>query len=296
MMYPLVRELAAKDAPIRVPVTVTCRVLKIARQPYYRWLGSAVTDAELEEAYRANALFDAHRDDPEFGYRFLLDEARDAGVTMAERTAWRICSDNGWWSAFGKKRARGKATKPGPPVHDDLVQRNFAAQAPNQLWLGDITEHWTGEGKLYLCAFKDVYSNRIVGYSIDSRMKSRLAVAALNNAVARRGEVAGCVVHTDRGSQFRSRKFVRTLSHHEMVGSMGRVGAAGDNAAMESFFSLLQKNVLNRQPWATREELRIAIVTWIERTYHRRRRQDSLGRLTPIEFETIMTTPATQAA
>lgn len=152
------------------------------------------------------------------------------------------------------------------------------------------------EGKLYLCAVKDVYSNRIVGYCIDSRMKSRLAVAALNNAVARRGDVAGCVLHTDRGSQFRSRKFVRALGRHDMVGSMGRVGAAGDNAAMESFFALLQKNALDRRSWATREELRIAIVTWIERTYHRRRRQDRLGQLTPIDFETIMTTPANQAA
>jgi len=121
-------------------------------------------------------------------------------------------------------------------------------------------------------------------------------VNALNSAVARRGDVAGCVLHTDRGSQFRSRKLVRSLGRHDMVGSMGRVGAAGDNAAMESFFSLLQKNVLNRRSWATREELRIAIVTWIERTYHRRRRQDALGRLTPVEFETIMTTPAAQAA
>jgi putative transposase len=244
----------------------------------------------------ANALFDAHQDDPEFGYRFLLDEARDAGEPMADRTAWRICSDNGWWSAFGKKKARGKGKKAGPPVHDDLVKRNFTAGAANELWLTDITEHRTGEGKLYLCAIKDVYSNRIVGYSIDSRMKSQLAVTALNNAVARRGEVAGCVVHSDRGSQFRSRKFVRAINRYEMVGSMGRVGAAGDNAAMESFFSLLQKNVLNRQPWATREELRIAIVIWIERTYHRRRRQDTLGRLTPIEYEAIMTTPAAQAA
>ena len=89
---------------------------------------------------------------------------------------------------------------------------------------------------------------------------------------------------------------MRALARHSLVGSMGRVGAAGDNAAMESFFSLLHKNVLDRQVWATREDLRIAIVTWIERTYHRRRRQASLGRLTPIEFETIMTTPATQAA
>lgn len=270
-------------------------MLKLARQPYYRWLANPVTDAELTEAYRANALFDAHGDDPEFGYRFLADEAADAGESMSARTAWRICSTNGWFSRFGKKK-RGKGAKTGPPVHDDLVERDFTADAPNTLWLADITEHWTSEGKLYVCAITDVFSNRIVGYSIDSRMKSRIAVNALNSAVARRGEVAGCILHTDRGSQFRSRKHVRALARHSMVGSVGRVGAAGDNAAMESFFSLLQKNVLDRQTWATREDLRMAIVTWIERTYHRRRRQDSLGRLTPVEFETIMTTPATQAA
>ena len=299
-MYPLVRELAEDG----IPVTVTCRVLKIARQPYYRWLANPVTDSELEQAYRAGALFAAHRDDPEFGYRFLVDEAREAGQPMAERTAWRICSQQGWWSAFGKKRGKN-GKRPGPPVHDDLCvvtddkgrqRHEFTAAAVNELWLTDITEHPTGQGTLYLCAIKDVFSNRIVGYSIDSRMKSRLAVAALDNAVARRGDVAGCIVHSDRGSQFRSRKFVHALNRHDLVGSMGRVGAAGDNAAMESFFSLLQKNVLDRRSWATREELRIAIVTWIERTYHRRRRQAALGRLTPIEYETIMTTPATQAA
>jgi putative transposase len=295
MMYPLVRELATDG----IPVTVTCRVLKIARQPYYRWLADPVTAAELTAAYRANALFDAHHDDPEFGYRFLVDEARIAGEPMAERTAWKLCSDLGWWSVFGKKRGKN-GKRPGPRVHDDLVQRDFSADAPNQLWLADITEHRTGEGKLYLCAIKDVYSNRIIGYSIDSRMKSRIAVAALGNAVGRRhaegAEVAGCVLHTDRGSQFRSRKFVHALNRHTMAGSMGRVGAAGDNAAMESFFSLLQKNVLDRRTWATRDELRIAIVTWIERTYHRRRRQAALGRLTPVEYELIMTTTATQAA
>ncbi|KIK82461.1 integrase [Micrococcus luteus] len=284
---PLVRELAADG----IPVTVTCRVLKLARQPYYRWLATPVTDAELAEAYLANALFDSHRDDPEFGYRYLADEARNAGHAACDRTMWRVCSANGWWSAFGKN---GK--KPGPPVHDDLVKRDFTADAPNELWLADITEHRTGQGKLYLCAVKDVYSNWIVGYSISDRMKSRLAVNALNNAVARRTEVAGCILHTDRGSQFRSRKFVRALHHHDMVGSMGKVGAAGDNAAMESFFALLQKNVLDRRTWATRQELRIAIVTWIERTYHRRRRQTALGRLTPVEYETIMTAPAGQAA
>ena len=287
-----------------IPVTVTCRVLKLSRQPYYRWLANPITPGEVVEAYRANALFDAHRDDPEFGHRLLADEARDAGESMADRTAWRIASTNGWWSAFGKKRGKN-GKKPGPAVHDDLctvtdehgrTRHEFAADGPNQLWLTDITEHKTAEGKLYLCAIKDVFGNKIVGYSIDSRMKSSLAVNALNNAVAMRGDIVGCVVHSDRGSQFRSRKFLRALTAHRMVGSMGRVASCGDNAAMESFFSLLQKNVLNRRSWTTPEQLRIAIVTWIERTYHRRRRQDRLGRLTPIEFETIMKTPAALAA
>lgn len=279
-----------------IPVAVSCRVLKLARQPYYRWLADSVTTSELVEAYRANALYDAHQDDPEFGHRLLADEARAAGEPMSDRTAWKIASENAWFSAFGKKKARGKGKKAGPPVHDDLVQRDFTATRPNQLWLTDITEHWTDEGKLYLCAIKDVCGNKIVGYSIGDRMTARLAVNALNNAVEMRGNVAGCVVHSDRGSQFRSRKFRDALRQHKMVGSMGRVGAAGDNAAMESFFSLLQKNVLNRRKWATRDELRMAIVSWIERTYHRRRRQAGLGRLTPVEFEAMMNTRTALAA
>ncbi len=290
-MYPLVRELAEDG----IPVTVTCRVLRIARQPYYRWLANTVTDAELDEAHLANAVLDAHRDDPEFGYRFLADEVRLAGHTVCDRTVWRICRDNRWWSVFGKPRSR-KTGKVGTPAHDDLVRRQFTADAPNRLWLADITEHRTAEGKLYCCAIKDVFSNRIVGWAIDSRMKARLVVAAIEMAVTRRGDVAGCILHSDRGSQFRARKVQRALTRHRLVGSMGQVGSAGDNAAMESFFSLLQKNVLNRHRWATRDELRIAIVTWIERTYHRRRRQDRLGRLTPIEYEAIIAPPATQAA
>ncbi len=119
---------------------MTFRVLKIARRPFYRWLAEPVTDAELIEAYRADALFDAHRDDPEFGYRFLVEEARDTGQQMADRTAWRICSRQGWWSTFGKRK-RGKHRVAGPLVHDDLVLRNLTAESPNQLWLGDIERH-----------------------------------------------------------------------------------------------------------------------------------------------------------
>ena len=292
-MYPLVRELAEDG----IPVSVTCRVLNIARQPYYRWLNQPISDVALDKAHLANDVFDAHRDDPEFGYRFLADEARDAGHVVCDRTVWKLCSDMGWWSVFGKKKSR-KHSKPGTPAHDDLVKRVFTATRPNELWLTDITEHPTQlEGKLYLCAIKDVFSNRIVGYSIDGRMTASLAVSALETAVARRdGDVAGCVLHSDRGSQFRSRQLQRAITRHGMAGSMGQVGSAGDNAAMESFFSLLQKNVLDRRKWETQDELRLAIITWIERTYHRRRRQPRLGKLTPIEYESIMTPTAALAA
>lgn len=149
ILYPLVSELAADG----FPVAVTCRVLKLARRPYYWWAAHPVTYPEFLEAYRANALFNAHRDDPEFGHRFLADEAADGGEAMAVITAWRICRDHGWYSRVGKKPRRGNGAKVGPSVHDDLVQRDFTANAPIRLRRADITEHRTLEGKLNVCAW-----------------------------------------------------------------------------------------------------------------------------------------------
>jgi putative transposase len=280
MTYPLVKDLAAEG----FPVAVTCRVLGFSTQAYYAWKAAPLSRRDLDDAYLINAALDIHRDDPAFGHRFIADELPAHGITAGVNRVARLCAQQKIWSVFAKKK--GLSRRAGPPVHDDLVRKRFTADAPDRLWLTDITEHPTAEGKLYLCAIKDVYSGRIVGYSIDSRMTASLAVSALRNAVRLR-EPAGTIVHSDRGSQFRSRKFVNTLHRNGLCGSMGRVGACGDNAAMESFFALLQKNVLDRQRWQTREELRLAIVTWIERTYHRWRRQARLGKLTPIEFETI---------
>lgn len=280
MKYPLVQDLAVEG----VPVTVTCRVLGFSTQAFYKWQADPVSDRDWNDAQLINTALDIHHDDPAFGYRFIADQLAERGVTASENRVQRLCSQQQIWSVFARKR--GLSRRAGPPVHDDLVDRRFSAVSPNTTWLTDITEHVTGEGKLYLCAIKDVWSTRIVGYSMSPRMTAELAVAALRNAVALR-DPTGTVVHSDRGSQFRSNAFVKALKSHHLVGSMGRVGACGDNAAMESFFSLLQKNVLDRQRWTTREELRIAIVIWIERTYHRRRRQRGLGRLTPIEYELL---------
>ena len=282
MRYPLVLDLAADG----FPVAVTCRVLGFSKQGFYRWLAAPVTDREWNDAHLINTAMDIHDADPAFGYRFITDELAGRGFVVGENRVQRLCAQQGLWSVTAKRR--GLSRRPGPAVHDDLVQRDFTAETLNEMWLTDITEHPTSEGKLYLCAVKDVCSGRIVGYSMDARMTSALCMSALRNAIALRIPHR-TIVHSDRGSQFRSRPFVGLIARNKLRGSMGRVGACADNAAMESFFSLLQKNVLNRQRWETREELRIAIITWIERTYHRRRRQRRLGRLTPIEYETLIT-------
>lgn len=195
MMFPLVLDLAAD----RVPIAVTCRVLGFSKQAFFRWRANPVSQRDWDNAHLTNAAVDLHRDDPAFGYRFISDEIEaEAGLAASERRVWRLCSEQRLWSVFSKKR--GLNRKAGPPVHDDLVLRDFTATRPDQLWLTDITEHWTDEGKLYLCAIKDVHSNRIVGYSLDSRMTADLAVAALRNAVALR-EPLGTTLHSDRGSQ-----------------------------------------------------------------------------------------------
>lgn len=235
-----------------------------------------------------------HADDPEFGYRLIADELIHAmGFQVGENRVQRLCSLQSISSTIITRRGSGK--KVGPAVHDDHVMRDFTADAVNMKWLVDIIEHWTMKGKIDLCAIKDCASRRIVGYAIDARMTPELAVSALPIAIILRGRPAGTIVHSDRSGQFRSKKFAMMLRNNGLVGSMDRVASAGDNAAMESFFALLQKNVLNTKQWVTREELRLAIITWIERTYHRHRRQRGLGKLTPIEIETNYTQVALAA-
>ena len=285
MKFPLVQELAATGFPVRL----ICGVLGFSAQAFYKWQAVPVCQRDYDDAHLVNAIRDVHDDDPEFGYRFISDELERGGHTVGERRVWRLCSEHRIWSTTTKKGRRNSGKRPGPAVHDDLVQRNFTAPTPDKIWLTDITEHWTDQGKLYACVIKDVCSNRIVGHAISDRMTAALATSALRSAVARRQPKATVVVHSDRGGQFRSRVFRAVLKSNQLTGSMGRVSSAGDNAAMESFYSLLQKNVLDRKRWRTRDDLAYEIVYWIEHTYNRRRRQRGLGKLTPVEFELAFT-------
>ena len=136
MMYPLVLDLAAAG----IAVAVACRVLGFSEQGFYKWRANPVSDRDWEEAHLINAAIDAHADDPEFGHRLIADELIAAGHQVSERRIWRLCSQQGLFSAATqRKRKHGK--KPGPPVHDDLLRRDFTAQAPNTVWLTDIERH-----------------------------------------------------------------------------------------------------------------------------------------------------------
>ena len=247
MIYPLVRDLAARTRA-RVPVAVTCRVLGFSKQAYYSWLRDPVSQRDWDDAHLIDQALAIHSRRPRVRLPVRRRRAARCWAPGRARTASPGCAR--CKESIGPARRRsGKGGRPGPPVHDDLVGGAFTR--PGRTRSGSPTSPSTPPLRASsTCArSRTCYSNRIVGYSIDSRMKASLAVAALRNAVALRR--IGPADHRalrpwqpvpDHGT------FLRELKAHQLRGSMGRVGTCADNAAMESFFSLLQKNVLDRQP------------------------------------------------
>jgi transposase InsO family protein len=175
------------------------------------------------------------------------------------------------------------------PTCEDLVQRNFKAEAPNELWLTDITEHETQEGKLYCCVVLDMYSRKVVGWAIDRRCEAALVNDALAKASASRPMSPSTVVHSDHGTQFTSWAFTENVRRLGLVSSMGTVDDCFDNAPMESFWGLMQVELLDRQRWRTNLELATAIADYIEHFYNPARRHSALGMISPIAYEKLYT-------
>ncbi len=167
----------------------------------------------------------------------------------------------------------------------DLVERQFRREDPDRLWVTDITEHPTREGKVYCAVVLDVFSRRVVGWSIDSTPTAALVTNALGMAIEQRGP-DGTVIHSDQGSQFTSWAFTRRALDSGLMPSMGSVGDCYDNAVIESFWSRMQVELLDRRRWRTRVELANAIFEYLEIFHNRQRRHSALGMLTPVEFET----------
>ena len=254
--------MAATGARVRVPVAVACRMLGLSTQGYYKWLKEPASRRDWDDAHLINAVVDIHEDDATLGYRFITDELGDVGIAASENRVWRLCSIQGIFASHAKKK--GKAGKPGPPVHDDLLAvvdengrttHDFTAAAPNEKWLTDITEHPTAS---CIYAIKDCHSNKIVGYSIDSRMKSSLAAAALRNAIALRSP-NGTICHSDRGSTYTANAFTKLC---RQMGIRQSMGPGFDNAAAEAFFSSLEWEVLSRHDFENTRQAQAVVMDW----------------------------------
>jgi transposase InsO family protein len=291
MRFRLVQELAAGG----VRVAVACRVLCVSASGYYEWRERPPSVRAVADQALTVQIKEIHNSSRgTYGAPRIHAELRlGRGLRCGRKRVARLMRTANLCGIYRRRWRRGGAAA---PVHEDLVQRRFVADAPDRLWLTDITEHPTREGKVYLAAVLDVYARRIVGWSIADHLRAELVVDALEMARWRRRPAAGqTVLHSDRGSQYTSWAFGHRLREAGLLGSMGRVGSAYDNAMMESFFSTLQRELLDRKTWHTRKELASAIFEWIEAWYNPRRRHTALAYLSPVAYERLYR-PAQSAA
>jgi putative transposase len=265
-----------------------CRMFGVAPSGYFYWRRRPPSIRQLRQGQLDDLVADIHRaSNGTYGKRRILAELRlGYGMTVnlkAVKAAMRRLGIQGLPAP--KRKQRGPQTD--GAAASDLVARQFARDAPNQLWLTDITEHPTREGKLYCCAVLDAHSRRVVGWSIDSRQATSLVTSALGMAVKNRKPTNGTIVHCDHGSQFTSWAFSERIKTAGLALSMGRIGDAYDNGMMEAFWARMQTELLDRRKWRTRLELANAIFEYLEVFHNRKRRHSSLGMLTPTEYETL---------
>ncbi len=260
-------------------------MLKVSRSGYYEWRHRPPSTRDLADAWLTNTILAVHRDSRcSYGSPRVHAELRlGLGIGCGRKRVARLMREAGI-AGLCHHRKKGRH-RPAAAVHDDLVHRRFVADTPDRLWCTDITEHPTGDGTLYLAAVEDVCTRQIVGWSMADHMRSELVVDALQMATWRRRPAPGTVVHSDRGAQYTSWVFGHRLRTAGLLGSMGRVASSVDNCLMESFFSTLQRELLDTRRWHSRAELGSAIFEWIECWYNPRRRHTSLGNLSPTDFE-----------
>jgi putative transposase len=270
---------------------VTCRVLRVSRSGYYEWRDRPLSDRARENELLVKYIEQIHADSRgTYGSpRVHAELTLGLGLSVNRKRVARLMRQAGIQGLYRRKRSwttiRDPAAEPAP----DLVNRRFIVDGPDRLWITDITEHPTEEGKVYCAAVMDAYSRLIIGWSIDNHMRTELVTDALGMAIMRRKPESDTILHSDHGSQYTSWAFGQRLRSAGLLASMGTVGDCYDNAMMESFWGTLQLEILDQQPWKTRDELANAIFEWIECWYNPKRRHSSIGMYSPVTFEALHT-------
>jgi len=260
-----------------------CQVLRVSRSGYYAWTKRPESARELQDAFifeQLRKVFDHSRGT--YGSIRLQKALSERGIHCSRKRIIRLMRQGGM---VVKTRRKFKATtnsRHNLPVFDNVLNKEFnSATRPNQVWVSDITYIWTSEGWLYLAAVVDLFSRKVVGWSMDSTMTADLVSNALDQVVIRQHPGDGLIHHSDRGSQYASNKYTSRLRQYNMIGSMSKKGDCYDNACMESFFATLKKELVYHVKFQTRSSARLAIFEYIEVFYNRQRLHSGLGYVTP---------------
>jgi transposase InsO family protein len=277
-------------------VAQLCRLLQVAPSGYYAWLHRqpslrAQTNAALTEQIRA--VHD--RSHCTYGAPRVHAELRAQGQQVSRKRVARLMRAAG---LVGRppRRFRRTTVADRQVQAEDLVQRQFVATAPDQLWFGDITYVWTWEGWLYLAIILDAYSRKVIGWAMADHLRTELATSALQMALRTRRPKPGLIQHTDRGVQYTSTAYEHLLAAYQARQSVGRPGTCWDNAVAESFFATLKTELIYRHVWPTRRQAEVAIFEFINGWYNQHRRHSALGFLSPAEVERRTSPAATLAA
>ena len=277
--------IAAKKA--EHPIKTMCRVLGVSRSGFHAWQSRPPSARSLEDERLTERIRQIHKDNRQvYGSpRIHAELVLAGGEKIGRKRVERLMRQAAIAGTVRTKRGRTTIRVPGVRVCEDLVDRAFLAAAPNRLWVADITYLRTWEGWLYLVAVQDVFSRRIVGWSMADHMRTELVTDALQMALAQRRPEPGLIWHSDQGSQFVSLAFGQQARAAGIAQSMGSKGDCFDNAIAESFFATLKKELIHGRSWPTKAELRTEIFEYIEVFFNRRRRHSTLGMLSPADYE-----------
>ena len=266
------------------PVAWLCEALGVSRSGFHAWLGrppSARSRSDEVVGAKVRASFLAS--DRTYGARRVWHDVLAEGIACGLHRIERLMRAQAL-RARPRRRRRPPdlGERPADAAAANVLNRTFAAPAPNRKWIADFTYIWTAEGWLYVAAVLDLFSRRVVGWSMSATMTAQLVTDALVTAIWRRGRPEALLHHSDRGSQYASEQFQRLMADHGIVCSMSRSGNVWDNAAMESFFSSLKTERTARKTYRTRDEAKADVFDYI---YNPRRRHSTIGYLSPVEFE-----------
>jgi putative transposase len=267
------------------PVSWICEALGVSRSGFHAWMSRpasahAIADERLTEAISRSF----QRSDRAYGARRVWHDVLAEGIACGLHRVERLMRVNGL-RARPRRRGLPKDDGERSVIADNLLDRDFQADRPNQKWLADFTYLWTAEGWLYVAVVLDLFSRRVVGWSMKAERDAQLVMDALMMAVWRRGKADALLHHSDQGSQYTSEQFQRLMADHGITCSMSRAGNVWDNSAMESFFSSLKTERTARKVYRTRDAARADVFDYIERFYNPTRRHSTLGYLSPMEFE-----------